>query len=64
MFSKVKVNSKEAHPLFQYLKKSYPRKRRAYHLEFYQVLIDRDGKPMERFIPKVKPEEIDPILEN
>ncbi|MGI5821159.1 MAG: glutathione peroxidase [Bacteroidales bacterium] len=64
MFSKVKVNSKEAHPLFQYLKKELPgEKGERITWNFTKFLIDRDGKPMERFIPKVKPEEIDPILD-
>ena len=61
MFSRVKVNGGKAHPLFRHLKK----KKRGFlgttfiTWNFAKFLIGRDGNPVERFAPKVRPEELE-----
>ena len=60
MFSKVEVNGENAHPLYKYLKKKLPgfifSKRIKWN--FTKFLIDRKGKPVKRFAPSFKPENI------
>ena len=61
MFSRVKVNGGKAHPLFRYLK----REKRGFlgttfiTWNFAKFLIGRDGNPVARFAPKVRPEELE-----
>ncbi len=78
-FSKVKVNGKQAHPFFKYLKKQGPveygenlkREGRIFRLLFQQrikwnftkFLINQKGEIVERFGPKVKPEAISHYIE-
>ncbi len=58
MFSKIEVNGENAHPLYKYLKKKLPgfafSKRIKWN--FTKFLIDRKGKPVKRFAPSFKPE--------
>ena len=63
MFSKIEVNGENAHPIYKFLKKSLK------HLlgsrirwNFEKFLIDKNGKPVKRFAPWVKPEKIDGYL--
>ncbi|WP_116126478.1 glutathione peroxidase [Lewinella sp. IMCC34183] len=64
MFSKVKVNGSEAHPLFRYLKKATGGfLTDAIKWNFTKFLIDRDGTPVERFAPTTAPEQIAPAIE-
>lgn len=58
-FAKVKVNGKEAHPLFVYLKEqqSGP-KGKAIKWNFTKFLVDRDGNVVSRFVSAVKPEDM------
>lgn len=61
MFSKIKVNGKEAHPLYQYLK---PLAKGVLGTEsikwnFTKFLVDRNGKVIERYASKDKPEDLD-----
>lgn len=59
-FKKVKVNGKEAEPLFTYLCKQNPTgKVQRIAWNFTKFLIDRDGNFVERFEPKTKPEEFE-----
>jgi glutathione peroxidase len=64
MFSRLNVNGRRTHHLYRYLKKQ---KRgllgtQAIKWNFTKFLIDRDGKPVARFAPKTKPEDLeDPI---
>jgi glutathione peroxidase len=64
MFAKVDVNGENAHPLFKYLKKElggwFGSKIK---WNFTKFLIDANGKPIKRFAPTTKPEEIDKYLE-
>lgn len=59
MFSKVDVNKKTAHPLFVYLKNALPGTLgKKIKWNFTKFLISRDGKPVKRFGPTIKPEDI------
>ena len=63
MFEKVEVNGSGAHPLYVFLKK---------HLtgflggrikwNFTKFVIDRNGKPVKRFAPTTKPENMEAFL--
>lgn len=60
MFSKVEVNGKEAHPLFKYLKKELGGLLGSkVKWNFTKFLIDREGKPVKRFAPITKPENLE-----
>jgi glutathione peroxidase len=64
MFSKIDVNGKTAHPLYKYLKKELKGTfggRISWN--FTKFLIDKNGKPLERFSPKTDPAKIDTFLE-
>ena len=64
MFSKVDVNGKNAHPLFKYLKNElggFLGSRIKWN--FTKFLIDKTGKPVERFAPITKPEKLEPHIE-
>ncbi len=61
MFSRLKVNGRRAHRLFRYLKAE---KRgflgtEAIKWNFTKFLIDRNGKPVARYAPRTKPEELE-----
>jgi len=63
MFDKIEVNGSGAHPLYVFLRK---------HLSgflggrikwnFTKFVIDRDGKPVKRFAPTMKPEKMEEYL--
>lgn len=65
MFAKVDVNGDQAHPLFDYLKKSLPGLLGTEPIKwnFTKFLIDKEGKPIERFSPATKPESIEKTVE-
>jgi glutathione peroxidase len=59
MFSKIDVNGANAHPIYKYLKKElkgFPGSEIKWN--FGKFLIDRDGNPVKRFSPIVKPENL------
>lgn len=60
LFSKVEVNGKDAHPLFQYLTHEAPGilGTEAIKWNFTKFLIGRDGVPMARYAPTTKPESL------
>lgn len=63
MFSKIDVNGKNAHPVFKYLKAELGGifgSRIKWN--FTKFLLDANGKPIKRFSPITKPEEIDKYL--
>ena len=68
IFSKIKVNGPEAHPLFKLLKSDKPGIFRTQSIKwnFTKFLIDSNGKIVERFSPRVEPKyirkEIEKIL--
>ena len=61
MFSKIEVNGEKTHPLYVYLKKQLPGDGKKADIEwnFAKFLIDRNGVPVKRFQPKVKPADIE-----
>jgi glutathione peroxidase len=65
LFSKIEVNGDGAHPLYQFLKKKLPGTGNKPDIEwnFAKFLIDRDGKPVERFNPRTKPEDTTASIE-
>ena len=59
-FEKIKVNGKDAHPLFVYLTSQNPGgKIKKVKWNFTKFLIGRDGSFLGRYEPTVKPEEIE-----
>jgi glutathione peroxidase-family protein/uncharacterized membrane protein len=65
IFSKVDVNGDAAHPLFKYLKsnlKGFPGN--AIKWNFTKFIIDKNGRPVKRFAPTVKPEVIAEFVKN
>ena len=60
MFSKIEVNGEQTHPIYKYLKselKGLLGDRIKWN--FTKFLIDPNGKPLKRFAPTTKPEEIE-----
>ncbi len=60
IFSKIKVNGPEAHPLFKLLKNDKPGIFRTQSIKwnFTKFLINKNGKIVERFSPRVEPKYI------
>ena len=60
IFSKIKVNGPEAHPLFKLLKQDKPGIFRTQSIKwnFTKFLINNNGKIVERFSPRVEPKHI------
>ena len=58
LFAKIDVNGSDAAPLYQYLKKAKPGLlgSEAIKWNFTKFLVDRKGKVVERYAPKVEPE--------
>ena len=61
LFSKIDVNGEHTHPLYGYLKAAQPGVLGTQKIKwnFTKFLIDRRGKPIKRYAPRTKPEEID-----
>jgi len=62
LFDKIEVNGDNANPLYQFLKKAEPDPDGKTDIgwNFTKFLIGRDGKPLKRFVSKVKPEDVEP----
>lgn len=60
LFSKVDVNGKNAHPLFQYLTEEAPGVlgMKAVKWNFTKFLVNRTGEVVERYAPNTNPKEI------
>ena len=60
LFAKVDVNGADAHPLFEFLKKTIPGLlgSQAIKWNFTKFLIDREGDPVARYAPQEKPESL------
>lgn len=60
MFSKVEVNGDNTHPLFNALKESLPgfMGTKAIKWNFTKFLIGKDGKPLKRYAPNDKPQDM------
>jgi glutathione peroxidase len=65
MFARIEVNGAGAHPLYQWLKSSEPGilGTEAIKWNFTKFLIDRQGHPVARFAPALKPEELHERIE-
>ena len=59
-FGKIKVNGKEADPLYVYLKEQKPGR---IEWNFAKFLIDREGNVVERVSSKTKPETMTESIE-
>ena len=61
MFSRIEVNGKDAHPLYQFLKEQAPGLlgSEAIKWNFTKFLIARDGAVLERFAPTSTPQDIE-----
>lgn len=65
MFDKIDVNGDTAHPLFKYLKKELP----GFLISkvkwnFTKFVIGRNGKPVKRFSPTTKPEQMEAYIQS
>ncbi len=59
-FEKIKVNGKEEDELFSFLKKNAPKgKNGRIKWNFTKFLINKEGKIVDRFEPKITPQEIE-----
>ena len=57
--SKIKVNGKETHPIFKYLKDQLPgNPGKKIKWNFTKFLISAEGEPVKRYAPTVKPASI------
>jgi glutathione peroxidase len=61
IFAKIEVNGENAHPLYNFLKKSAPGilGSEAIKWNFTKFLIDHQGNVVDRFAPTTKPEDIE-----
>lgn len=58
-FAKIKVNGKDAIPLYEYLKNEQKGQLGSrIKWNFTKFLVDREGKVVARFAPNIKPEDI------
>jgi len=65
MFSKVEVNGSQAHPLFVYLKASLGGVfGSTIKWNFTKFVIDKNGRPVQRFAPITTPEAIEKYLQD
>ncbi len=63
MFGKIELNGPNAHPIYNYLKYNTEEMKTAYGLKnipwnFTKFLVNKDGKVVAYYPPKVKPEEM------
>ena len=60
MFAKIDVNGEHAHPLYKYLCKEAPGilGTKAIKWNFTKFLVDRDGRLVRRYEPKVTPDQL------
>jgi len=60
IFAKVEVNGADADPLYDYLKTGAPGVlgSKAIKWNFTKFLVDRTGRPVRRYAPTTKPEEL------
>jgi len=65
MFSKIKVNGEETHPLYRYLKSEQPGVlgTEAIKWNFTKFLVDKEGRVVERFGSSTKPAELEEKIE-
>jgi glutathione peroxidase len=61
LFSKLEVNGKDADPLYQFLKSEAPglMGTKKVKWNFTKFLVNKDGKPLERFSPQKTPKALE-----
>lgn len=65
MFSKIKVNGGDAHPLWKYLKKKQAGTlTNAIKWNFSKFLINKEGIPVKRYAPNTEPKSIEPDIKS
>ena len=66
IFSKIKVNGPDSHPLFKLLKNDKPGIFRTESIKwnFTKFLVDRDGNVIKRYSPQTEPSEIEEELKD
>ena len=67
MFSKIEVNGSNMHPLYRYLKSNTPELNTTSGLKnipwnFGKFLVGIDGKVIDFYQPKVKPQELEKLI--
>jgi glutathione peroxidase len=63
VFAKIKVNGKEAHPLYKYLKRKKSSKIGSrINWNFTKFLVNKNGETIKRFEPNINPEKIDKYI--
>ncbi|ANN72479.1 glutathione peroxidase [Bordetella bronchialis] len=64
LFSKIEVNGGGAHPLYRWLKRERPGLlgTQAIKWNFTKFLVGRDGQPIRRYGPAVKPDALAPAI--
>jgi len=64
MFEKIRVNGSDTHPVFRYLKANTSSMFGGFlKWNFTKFLVNRAGKPVERYAPSTNPEKILPEIE-
>jgi glutathione peroxidase len=65
LFTKIKVNGPDAHPLYAYLKEALPGILgiEAIKWNFTKFLVGKDGVPLRRYAPADKPEKLEADVE-
>lgn len=64
IMSKIKVNGREAHPLYLWLKAQAPGKLgKSIKWNFTKFLVSKDGRTVERFAPTVEPKDMREAIE-
>lgn len=64
MFEKIDVNGENAHPIYKYLKSELAGESPDGNIvwNFAKFVVDKNGKPVERFAPTTTPENIEDFL--
>ena len=65
LFEKIKVNGREAHPLYAYLKAQAKGAAgtEAIKWNFTKFLVDRQGRVVDRYAPATRPQDLAPDIE-
>ncbi|MBB3186176.1 glutathione peroxidase [Microbacter margulisiae] len=65
MFEKIEVNGMDTNPLYAYLKSTLPLQgKNDIRWNFEKFLINKDGVPVKRFAPNIKPKELNNDIED
>ncbi len=65
LFAKLQVNGRDTHPLYRWLKHQKPGAFGSESIKwnFTKFLVDREGRVLERFAPKLRPEQLETEIE-